>query len=341
MKQKEKITKWSEGSAYNALQDIAVGFQKSQILFTAVKYDIFTQINEGKNTAALIAENSNLNQKALEKLLNALVSIKLLNKHTIYYENSELSEKHLVKTSEDYYGFVLHNADLWNSWGTLPEVIKTGKNVANTPIFEKDSVFIEDFLLSWDWQIKLELDIVMQEISLKGVKRFLKIGAYSYRHAIETAKSHPEIEITVIDFPNIITVAEKIAKNEYDCHNIKFVPFDILNDDFEQGFDLVFVDSIIDEYSIFENISLMKKVYESINKGGKLIVYRLLINDSRTEPLAAAFASINLLLNTPAGDSYTYSDVWVVLKEAGFKDIDFFRTDAKTHIITASKSLLG
>jgi len=341
MKQKQKITKWSEGSAYNALQDIAIGFQKSQILFTAVKYDIFTQINEGKNTAELIAANSNLNNKAIEKLLNALVSMKLLDKHTIYYENSPISKKHLVKTSEDYYGFILHNADLWSSWGTLPEVVKTGINVANTPIYEKDDKFIEDFLLAWDWRVKLELEVVLKETPLKGVKRFLKIGAYSYRHVLEIAKLHPEIEFTVIDFPSIIAAAEKLSLKEYDCTNIKFVPFDYINNDFEKGFDLVFVDSIIDEHSILENISMIKKVYDAINKGGKLIAYRLLINDSRTEPLAAAFASINLMLNTPAGDSYTYSDIWVVLKEAGFKEIDFYRTEAETHIIIASKSLLG
>jgi predicted transcriptional regulator len=129
MKREQKLSKWAEGSAYNAIQDIATGFQKSQLLFTAVKYDVFTQINEGKNTVELIVANSNVNHKALEKLLNALVSINLLNKHAIYYENTPISKKHLVKTSTDYYGFLLHNADLWNSWGTLPEVVNTGTNI--------------------------------------------------------------------------------------------------------------------------------------------------------------------------------------------------------------------
>jgi hypothetical protein len=48
-----------------------------------------------------------------------------------------------------------------------------------------------------------------------------------------------------------------------------------------------------------------------------------------------------LLLNTASGSAYTYSDLWVALKESDFAEVDFSLTEINTHIITATKSLLG
>ena len=341
MKQEQDLSRWAEGSAYNAIQDIAIGFQKSQILFAGVKHDIFSQIKAGNNTVEKIAAHSNINSNALERLLNALVAIKLLIKQGMYYENSPISEKHLVKSSEDYYGFMLHYADLWGSWGTLAEVVKTGKIVANTPIHEKDDEFIKDFLLAWDWRAKFEVDVLLGEIPLKNIKRFLKVGAVSYRYAFEIARKHPEIEITIVDYPKVITVAEKIAAKEWNCSNVKFVSLDYANNELGKNYDIVFIDSIIEDYSVIENIAMFKRVYDAVSNGGKLVVYQLLMNDARTEPLVAALQSVNLLLNTYAGNTYTYSDLWVVLKEAGFNKVDFYTVMTSAHIVIASKSLIG
>jgi len=105
----------TEGSDYNILQDIAFGFQKSQILFSAVKLDVFSEIDQGVNTASALADKLSVNQEALVHLLDALVSMSLLRKWSNEYSNTKLASKHLVKSSDEFYGFLPHNADLWNS----------------------------------------------------------------------------------------------------------------------------------------------------------------------------------------------------------------------------------
>jgi hypothetical protein len=344
-----ELSNWAEGSAYNIVQDLAVGFQKSQILFTAVKYDVFSIIHCGVKTVESLAKILDVEQKSLAKLLNALVSIKLLTKREIYYENTQISEKHLLRTSPDYYGFLLHNADLWESWGTLPKVLKTGVNVANQPLFEKDKMFIHDFLLSYDWKAKIEMDVVYNKLPLANTKKFLKFGAISSRYAFEIAKKNPEMEVIIADYPNIIEVAEKITRNEYHCPNLSFLKCDLNenylseteNSNFGAGYNTVFIDQIIEEYSVLENITMLKNVYNSLAKSGKLVIHQLIINDERTEPQLASLQSVNLMVNTKAGDSYTHSDIWVVLKEAGFGEIEFFKTEASSQIIIASKSSIG
>lgn len=105
-------THLSDGSTYNYIQGLALGFQKSQILFTAIKYDVFTIIEQGCNTAEGIATKLEVNQDALTRLLDALVAISLLYKDTLYYTNTEISKAHLTISSKEHYGFLQYDADI-------------------------------------------------------------------------------------------------------------------------------------------------------------------------------------------------------------------------------------
>ncbi len=333
--------RWAEGSAYNIIQELAIGFQKSQILFAAMQYDIFSVIGDGYKTVDSIAKIIGVNEKALDRLLNALVAIKLLNKHELYYENTELANKHLVKKNPAYYGFLLHTADLWESWGTLSNVIKTGEFETNKTINEKDERWIADFLISLDYKAKMELELVMKHIPLQSIHKMLDLGAGSGRYALEIAKNNPNIDTYIFDYPNVIEIAKKMIQNEFAGNNMNFLSGDLLVDDFGSQYDCIFISSVLHDYSIIENIDILSRVYKALKRGGKLVIHQMIINDDRTSPMLSALQSINLLVNTPAGNSYTYADIWVVLKEAGFGELEFLKTDFGTQVIIASKSILG
>jgi hypothetical protein len=129
--------------------------------------------------------------------------------------------------------------------------------------------------------------------------------------------------------------------DEENASNINLLKSENFSVELEYSFDTILVDSIIEDYSIWDNINAFTNLYSMLTKGGKVIIHKLLANDNRTSPSEAALNSINLLLNTHSGDSYTYSDLWVVLKEAGFSEIEFHQTEASTHIIIATKSIVG
>lgn len=87
---------------------MAMAFQKSRIVLTAYELDIFTMIGEKSHNAESIAEALNLNKNATERLLNALVALKLLDKYNGNYSNSNDSLMFLSKNSPAYLaGFML------------------------------------------------------------------------------------------------------------------------------------------------------------------------------------------------------------------------------------------
>lgn len=345
-KAKPKIDpRWAEGSAYNIIQEIAIGFQKSQVLFSVVELDIFSLIGEGKKTAKELAETIGVNSRFLERLLNALVAIKLLYKTEMYYKNTELSAQHLIKTSEDYYGFLLHSSDLWESWGTLTDVIKTGKVKAKERLCDKDEKWIHDFLLSADWRAKIEIDYIMKFLlsNIKSFNKLLCLGLGSGRYAVEFAKESPNTQVYLFDYPKVVNVAEEMIREESSTleKNINFIEGDLLADDFGEDYNCIFISNLLHDYSVVENINTLKRLYKSLARGGKLIIHQQLIDDHRTSPLVTVLQSINLLVNTESGDSYTYADIWVTVKEAGFGEVEFYKTTFGTCVIIAHKSLVG
>ncbi len=332
---------YSEGSAYNIIQELSIGFQKSQILFTAVELDIFTVLGDNEKTAQDIASIINVNSKYLERLLDALVAVRLLDKRIYCYKNTELSLEHLVKTSPNYYGFLLHNADLWKSWGTLTSVIRTGKFETTKKVSEKDEQWITDLLASLDWRAKLEIDTVIKLFPIKNSTKMLDLGAGSGRYALESAKQNSKINAYIFDYPNVVEISEKMIRKEYTGNNIHFLSGDITVDDLGQDYDFVYIGAVLHDYSVLENIEILSKVYKSIRRGGQAIIHQQLIDDARISPITATLEAVNLMVNTPAGNSYTHADIWVTLKESGFGNIEFFKTDFNTQIVIANKSLIG
>jgi len=126
---------------------------------------------------------------------------------------------------------------------------------------------------------------------------------------MEIARLNPEIEVHIVDATNLLQVAEKRILEEYDCQNIKFIDIDSIYDFFDTYYDIVFLDATIEEYSVIDNINRLREINTMLKKGGRLIIHQQLINDCRTKPIASTFNSLTLLLNTPSGCAYTYSDV--------------------------------
>ncbi len=105
-----------------------------------------TVIGEASPGAGSISESLNLNKNATERLLNALVAIKLLTKDKDNYSNTPESLMYLSKGSPEYMGGVMHTNHLWDTWSHLTNVVKTGKNTRISDINERGEVWLEAFI---------------------------------------------------------------------------------------------------------------------------------------------------------------------------------------------------
>lgn len=293
------------------LREMWGGFRPARVLITANKYRVFDLLTK-LQTAKVISQKLSTDLRATEILLDALTSLGLLRKSGNEYKNLPISNRFLVKDSLYYQGNMIRHADyLWKNWSELDEVIKTGKPVQRARDYET-------FIFGMHNLASLKVKNVMKLIDLKGVKTGLDLGGGPGTYSMEMAKRG--VEVTLFDYLEAIKVAKRIIEKEK-IRGINFMSGDFMIDDIGRGYDLIFVSQILHSYSEKDNLLILKKCKRALNRGGRLVIQEFCISEDRTRPVWGALFSVNMLVNTWAGRSYSPKEIKRWLSEAGFKNI--------------------
>lgn len=305
---------------YQEIKETVAAFQKSRIILTAFQFDIFTLLGEEGQSAETISNALSLDKSATEKLLNALVALKLLTKSNEKFRNSQSSLRYLAKNSPDYMGGIMHTNHLWDTWSHLTDVVKTGKNNRVSEINERGEEWLEAFINSMHDRGVQQASEQISGIDLSNVKSILDIGGGSGCFCMAFLDRKPELKTTVYDLPNVIPISKNIVEKEGFSGRIDHYSGDYTKDELPTGFDLIFLSAIIHINSFESNQELVKKCYNSLNANGKIIIQDWIMNDAKTEPAQGALFSINMLVTVEEGDCYSESEVKSWFNHAGFSE---------------------
>ena len=66
---------------------------------------------------------------------------------------------------------------------------------------------------------------------------------------------------------------------------------------------------------------LFSKAFDALNPGGQIVIQDHIMSEDRTTPLAGALFSLNMLVGTRAGDTFTESEIRKWMTDAGFAKI--------------------
>lgn len=319
------------------IKETVAAFQKSRIILTAYELDIFTFIGEATHSSEAISNSLNLNKIATERLLNALVALKLLTKSNENYRNTPESLTYLSKSSPDYMAGIMHTNHLWETWSHLTDVVRVGKNTRNQEINERGEEWLEAFIQAMHDRGMKQAPAQVSKIDLSNVESVLDIGGGSGCFCMAFLEKKPELKTAVYDLPNVIPISKKIIEKEGFSGKIDHYTGDYTKDELPTGFDLVFLSAVIHSNSFETNQELIKKCYNSLNTNGKIVIQDYIMNDSKTEPERGVFFAINMLVTVDEGDSYSEAEVKTWLNNAGFSDYTKVDIDPGLGQVTAIK----
>jgi ubiquinone/menaquinone biosynthesis C-methylase UbiE len=313
-------------------------FRISRVILTAYELKIFSVINERRKTAEEVARIINADVRATDRLMNALVSIKLLDKSEGLFSNSEFSLKYLVEGKNTYMSGLMHNVNLWNNWSTMTEAVKKGTTVTmKKPVNERQSEWLESFIAAMHSRGKKQALEIVKLINLKNVNTVLDVGGGSGLYSFALVDNKPELKATVFDLPNVIPITQKYIQQEGYKDSVNTVAGDFLKDDFGSGYDMVFLSAIIHMNTPEQNKLLIEKSFKALNLNGQLVILDYIMNEDRTQPITGALFALNMLVGTSAGDTYTEYEVTSWLRETGFTNITKIDTEYNTGIVTGIK----
>lgn len=305
----------------------------------AVRLKIFSVIGHKEMNAADIADEASTNTRATELLLDALSAMGLLTKTDHTYTNTDFSRTHLHEESPGYMGhIILHHHHILDGWAQLDKAVCTGKKIEKRSYGE--DIERESFLLGMFNLAKGLAPEIAASIDLTGRKRLLDLGGGPGTYAIHFCKENPDLEAVIFDLPTTEPIAAKVVASHNLSDRISFEGGDFTTTSpTKNSFDVAWLSHILHSNSYEECERCIQKTTEALTPGGLLLVHDFILNSTKDGPEFPALFSLNMLVGTDEGRSYSDKEISNMLQQAGLSQITqhSFRAPNDSSIISAIK----
>jgi (2Fe-2S) ferredoxin/predicted O-methyltransferase YrrM len=307
------------GTLPEHLDQMIRSYMPSRCILTALELDIFTAVGDGAN-AEQIGTRIHANARAVGMLLNALVALGLLSKSGDVYSNTPESARFFVQSSEDNHrNGLLHIANIWHRWSTLTDAVRRGTHI---PI-DRDGTgeWTHDFIAAMQRIAKERAPHVVKALGTAGVRRILDLGGGSGAYSIAFAKACPEVQCEILDLPEVVPLTTEYVSRAGVSPQVTLHTGDMLHDDFGSGYDLIMLNAICHMFSEEQNQDIFRRAHHALAPNGRVVVQDFILNPDKTGPQHAALFSLNMLVATDAGASYSELEYTQWMKAAGFTEV--------------------
>lgn len=311
------IEDWTPGK----LLEVSGNFWQTCALHAAVKLDLFTAVGDESLGCAEISGKLGADERGVSMLLNALAAMRLLSRSETGYSNTSASRTFLCKDSPGYAGYmIMHHHHLVNAWSQLDQAIKTGEPVRPRSSFS-DEEARESFIMGMFNTASITAPAIAKEIDLSGRHHLLDLGGGPGTYAIYFCLNNPQLKATVYDLPTTRTFAEKIINRFKLSDRISFVAGNYLEEEIRRSCDVVWLSHVLHAEGPGDCQRIVKKAVAALEPGGMIIVHDFILYNTMDGPLFSALFSLNMLLATDNGRSYSEEQIINMLVNAGIKDI--------------------
>ncbi len=321
--------------SFDELLERARSFQESRLLLTAIELDVFEAVGGGA-AADEVARRIGADARATEMLLNALVAVGALEKNAGAFRNTPATAGHLTGPASERAG-LLHTVNLWDRWSTLTAAVRRGTAVWRRSDAADAAAWTEAFIAAMHRNASARAPELIAAVGVAGVRRMLDVGGGSAAYSIAFAKASPELTADVLDRPQVLPIAARhIAAAGLEAR-VRTLQGDLTVDEFPGGYDLILVSAICHMLSPAQNLDLFRRIHRALRPGGRVAVQDFILNPDKTAPRAAALFSLNMLVGTEAGASYSELEYAAWLGEAGFAGVKRVPLAEPAGLMTATR----
>jgi predicted O-methyltransferase YrrM len=177
---------------------------------------------------------------------------------------------------------------------------------------------------------------LLKVIDLRRFRNMLDIGGASGIYSAVIMKEYPDLRATIFEKPPVDSIA-RYALAEFGLKDrTSVVAGDMFEDNFPKEHDVHFISHVLHDWDIKEVRMVLMNSYENLNPSGKLIIHDAHINKTKTGPISVAEYSV-LLMFLSEGKCYSVTEMKDILKETGFRNIEYKPTILNRSIIAAEK----
>jgi acetylserotonin N-methyltransferase len=315
-----------------AVIDLIQGFQRSQILFAAVRLGIF--------------DGARPRGAELERLLEACVALGVLRRCETGYANTALADEYLRNASpQSLSGYIrFAGASLYPKWGELTQAVIEGTARVN-PLSIRGILkralrrltlsgtrqdLNRDFIAGMQGFGMISSPAVAGAFDLSGFRNLVDLGGATGHLAIAIGERYPAMGLAVFDLPHVIEVTR-----EYTNGAVALYAGDLFTDPLPPA-DLYALGKVLHNCNDRDARLLLRRVYDALPRPGGLLVAERLLDDDRCGPVQTHISSLNMLV-AARGRERTAAEYRDLLLDSGFAQVDVQRTGVLLDAILATK----
>jgi 2-polyprenyl-3-methyl-5-hydroxy-6-metoxy-1,4-benzoquinol methylase len=324
------------------IMQFAFGFAPPLILEAAVRCHVFDALGAGPKTAAEVAAETRTSPRGARALLNALVGLEFLERHGDRYALAPGAETLLVSTRPGFAGGMFRHTSrqLIPHWLHLTESVLTGRPAIAANQESQGAEFFREFvedLFANNYGAAQALADELKVAQAKAPVSVLDIAAGSGVWSIALAERSPQVRVTVVDWPAVIPVCQKVTARHGVGDRYRYVPGDLLTTDFGSGYNVATLGHILHSEGERRSRELLRKLSAAMAPGGTVAIAEMIPNEDRTGPPQALIFALNMLVHTDEGDTFTFGEMSGWLREAGFVNPQQLEVPGPSPLVLATK----
>ena len=276
--------------------------------------------------------------RATTILLDALAAVGVIVKQGERYSLSAVLAPFLGEASgQSVMAMLRHQANCLRRWSRLPWTVRTGVPAFPGPSIRGEDADQASFIEAMHVVSRDIADQLIREIHPGGVHCVLDLGGASGSWTLAWLKAEPAARAIIFDLPHVIPLArQRLAATPF-ADRVDFVPGDFYSDNLPSGADVAWVSAIIHQNSPEQNRALYRRVAAALEPRGWIYIRDIVLEASRTAPVAGALFAVNMLSATEGGNSYSLADMQEALQAAGFVDVELVRRDEGMHSVVRAR----
>jgi len=307
--------------------DNLTAYHRTAALRAAIELDIFRAVGDGPATAPVIAERCAASERGVRILCDYMVILGILAKEGAVYSHTPASAAFLDPRSPNCVASVarfLGDLEMLTAAQSLSSIVRQGRSSLpgqgtvepNNPLWVQFARNMSPMMAPMTGPLgRIVLD------GSSGPMRVLDIAAGHGLFGIELARQNPQAHIVALDWAQVLEVALENAETAGVTDRYELLAGSAFDLDFGGPYDVVLLTNFLHHFDKPTCVELLKKVRASMKPEGRAAALEFVPNEDRvTPPMAAAF-SLTMLISTPAGDAYTFSELQSMYAQAGFTDI--------------------
>ena len=304
---------------------MAEGFFESRILFSINKLGVFRFLGEETKSLAAIATEVDARPDTLARLLNAGVALKLLESdgNANYRLNPEWRPVLVDELSESYLGNWLNLLDyLSSSLTDLDQAAAKGGPTLNY-LAAKDKKDIREFTLAMHNYAALRGKELVKFLDTCDCDTLLDLGTGPGTYAFHLGIANPELELFLIDLPEVLEVAREVQVRYPLKNNINYLPIDVTQEEIPGSYDMVMVSNTLHMLGEEESRKLLKRLFSVVKPGGSLVIQFQYMKDNKLGGRWPCMLDLVQLCITDEGRNHSVGETRRWMEEAGYSDIKF------------------